>query len=184
MNYFQSLLWVGAVVGAGVYMPAYAQSSTTVDITAQVISSNQEELVIEGSAGDFGTLIIPKNNGNVCVYKIDSEGKATVEGQGGDANPEPENCRFDDGPLAAIIKITGEPNTEISVRVTIQPSPDAKSARLELTFPDGSEEFVYPHFQDDRGVTEFSPDLALSIPNTAEEFDGGSIATLTADVTY
>ena len=172
------------MVGAGAYVSAHAQSSTTVDITARVITADKEELVIEGNAGDFGTLVIPKNNGNVCVYKIDSESKATVEGQDGNANPEPENCRFDEGPLAATIKIKGEPNTEISVTVTIQVSPDAKSARLELTFPDGSEEFVYPHFQDDRGVTEFSPDLALSIPNTAEEFDGGSIATLTADVTY
>jgi len=160
------------------------QGDTTITVSAEVVADNQAPLEVQGQPADFGRLFIPKGAGNVCLYVIDEKGDAQVQGEDGTANPEPGHCAFADGIAPPVFTITGEPNTAFQTRLIASTSAGGTAAQLKLTIEDGSAEFIYPHFQDDKGLFTFSPRIRLEVPATASEFAAGDIGTLTAEVSY
>lgn len=158
--------------------------SDTITVSAEVVEEDQAPLEVSGQSANFGRLFIPKGAANVCVYVIDEKGDPRVEGESGTSNPEPGHCQFADGIAPPIFTITGEPNSAFQTRLIAETSSGAVTAQLKLLLEDGSNEFVYPHFQDDKGVFSFSPRIQLQVPATASEFAAGDIGTLTAEVSY
>lgn len=179
---------ITAASGLGfIATPAFAQTvegSETITVTAEVVGADQTPLEVQGQPADFGRIFIPKGAANVCVYVIDEKGDPQVQGEDGTANPEPGHCEFNDGIAPPVFIITGEPNTAFQTRLIANTASGAVTAQLKLLIEDGSDEFVYPHFQDDKGVFTFSPRIQVQVPATANEFNAGDIGTLTAEVSY
>jgi len=172
---------------------AYAQASETVDVTATLTKRTQLAVIVEPPG--FGEIAVPSDENATCSYVLQSDaGGASLSYVTGasvdDPNPDAELCQFSGAEIPNRVQVTCEPSTDYTFDVTTTTAAPAAANGLSLT---GSA----PGLLDDSfsgkeissetcasfGLDILRPRLKLSVPGTAEAFDG-TVGTMAITVNY
>lgn len=184
---------VTAAAIAGLSNVAYAQASETVDVTATLTKRTQLAVFVEPPS--FGEIAVPGDENATCSYVLQADtGGGSLSFVTGasvdDPNPDTELCRFSGTEIPNRIQVTCEGSTDYTFDITTITSAPAAALGLSLT---GSA----PGLLDDSfsgkaassetcpsfGLDELRPRLKLSVPGTAEAFDG-TVGTMAISVNY
>lgn len=178
---------------AGMSNVAYAQASETVDVNATITKRTQ--LAVTVAPPSFGEISVPGDDAQTCSYILAGDGLGNTQSfvtgaTTNDPNPDTELCQFGGAEFPATVQVTCETATDYTFDVSTTTAAPAAALGLNLTASaplDKGNNFSNKETTaltcGTAGFDELSPSLKLTVPGTAEAFNG-TVGTMAVSVNY